>query len=113
MQNQIAELSRQIVKTPQNAELHLRRGELHRIRRNWDAALADYKAAEKLDPELTAVTLCRGKLHLDSGQPDKAIQMLDRFLRLQPDHPEALVSRGRALILLGQNAEAAIDFSRA
>src|SRR3990172_9881018 len=65
VQNQIAELSRQIVKTPQNAELHLRRGELHRIRRNWDAALADYKAAEKLDPELTVVTLCRGKLHLD------------------------------------------------
>lgn len=50
---------------PDNAELILRRGELHRVHRNWANALADYQRAKDLNNKLVTVELAIGQMYLN------------------------------------------------
>ncbi len=110
---QIADLGGRIAKDPKDATLYLRRGELHRHLREWGAALADYHRARKLDHGLAAVDLCIGALMLDSGRPRRSMRYLDRFLAGHPDNVEALVTRARARVKLGEPVAASRDFTSA
>ena len=65
----ISRVSRQIAVDSKNAGLFVRRGELHRIHREWASALADYHRARQLDPVLALIDLCLGRMKLDSGKP--------------------------------------------
>ena len=111
--DQIAHVSQLLKKDPQNASLFLKRGELHRHHRDWHAALTDYAEAARLDSDLHIVLLARGKLMLEAGRSQEAKTALDKFLARCPDHPEALVTRGRVLMTLGHNLAAADDFTLA
>ncbi|HXG67966.1 MAG TPA: tetratricopeptide repeat protein [Blastocatellia bacterium] len=106
-------MTRRIGKDPKNAALYLKRGELHRLHRDWGAALADYDRAERLDPRLAIVQFSRGRMFFEADKPQQAKLWLDRFLTGQPDHLEALVTRARVLVKLGQRLAAAQDYSRA
>lgn len=110
---QIQDVSRRIKEEPGNAALYLRRGELYRADRDWAAALADYQSARNLDASLAAVDLCLARMHLDAGQPEEARRSADRFLARQPNHIQALLTRARALVNLGERLRAADDFTRA
>ena len=66
----IEHASREILKDPKNAALHLKRGELYRRHREWARALSDYERVRALDPELVIVELCVGHLYLDAGRPE-------------------------------------------
>jgi tetratricopeptide (TPR) repeat protein len=110
---QIAEMTTRIENDPRNAELYLKRGELNRIHRDWDAARSDYRRARKLRPDLAAVDYFVGKLHLDAGRPKRAKKSLDRYLAREPTHARARVARARALVQLGKPLDAAGDFTRA
>jgi tetratricopeptide (TPR) repeat protein len=113
LERQIADMTARIDKDPSNPELYLRRGELHRIHRDWDAAMADYRRARKVSPDPEVVDYFFGKLHLDAGRPKRAKKSLDRFLKHEPTHARALVTRARALVQLDRPLDAAEDFSRA
>src|SRR5437667_664532 len=52
---EVADASRKIGADPGNAAEVLRRGELYRLERDWDRALADYDCAARLDPGLHEV----------------------------------------------------------
>jgi predicted Zn-dependent protease len=110
---QIAELTKQIERDPKNAFLYLKRGELHRLHRDWNSALADYERAAQLDPNLAAVDLGRGKMLFEAGWPQSAKVVLDRFLAKQPEDIEGLVTRARVLMKLERRVDAAKDFTRA
>jgi len=110
---QIAEVTRQIERDPKNAALYLKRGELHRLHRDWDKATLDYDRAARLNPQLAVVDLARGRMLYESGKHEPAKLALDRFLAQQPEHVEALVTRGRVRAKLHQHAEAAQDFTAA
>ncbi|HSF15825.1 MAG TPA: hypothetical protein VLK65_09750, partial [Vicinamibacteria bacterium] len=58
----IADLTKKIEADPANAELYLKRGELHRVHEDWESALADYRRAAELDPALITVHLARGRM---------------------------------------------------
>jgi tetratricopeptide (TPR) repeat protein len=113
LHEQIARLTRQIAKDRRNPELYLKRGELHRVHRDWSAALADYTQAAKLAPALIEVDFCRGRMLLEANRPKAAKPVLDRFLAERPDHAEALITRARALAKLAQHEAAAADYARA
>lgn len=113
LDRQIADMTTRIEKDPRNAELYLKRGELHRIHRDWGAARTDYRRARKLRPDLATVDYFIGKLHLDAGRPKQAKKSLDRYLAREPTHAKALVARARALVRLGKPLDAAGDFTRA
>ena len=113
LHEQIAAMSRRVEQEPERAELYLQRGQLHRAHREWDAALADYEQAERLDPGLLIVDFLRGVALLDAGRPEAARAAHDRFLARRPDHAEAHATRARAHVALGERLAAARDFSRA
>ncbi|MCI0744901.1 MAG: tetratricopeptide repeat protein [Verrucomicrobia subdivision 3 bacterium] len=110
---QIAEVTRQIEKNPKNAELYLKRGELHRAHQEWDPAQADYDRALVLDPSLHVIDFTRGRMFLEANWPHSAKICLDRFLLRQTNHVEARVARARALVKLTKHLEAARDYTAA
>lgn len=110
---QIQEVTRQIEKEPRNAELYLKRGELHRAHQEWDAAQADYDYVSTLNAKLTVVDLARGRMFLEANWPISAKVALDRFLAVHTNHVEGLTARARTLVKLDQRLAAARDYTSA
>jgi tetratricopeptide (TPR) repeat protein len=109
----ISALDRQIEQTPHDNDLYFKRGELHRLHRDWPAARADYDRAAALDPDDTTVHFYRGRMWLEAGDPAHARLLLDRFLAERPDHADALLIRSRALAEIGEWQAAAQDLTHA
>ncbi len=110
---QIEEVTKRIAKEPRNAELYLKRGELHRAHQEFDAAQADYDFAAALQPHLAFVDLARGKMFLDANWPLSALVALDRFLADHTNHVDGLVTRARTLVKLDRRLQAVEDYNRA
>lgn len=104
---QVADLTERIARNPSDAGLFLKRGELHRIHEDRDAARTDFEKARSLDPALHLVDLAIGKLEFDLGNPGAALAAFDRYLAANPGDPGGLVLRGDALLRLGRPAAAA------
>ena len=98
---------------PDNAEILLRRGELHRIHRDWKAAETDYSRVRELAPALALVDLCGGRMLLEAERPQEALRLLERFLTVQPDHLGARIFRARALRGVGRVEDAVVEYTRA
>ena len=109
---QVAEITRRLSGDPENAILLLRRGELHRLHRDWSAALSDYRSAIELDPDLRIVHLSIGRLFLDADLPAPALVTLDRFIAAVPEHAEAHLLRARTFLKLERRLAAAAEFTR-
>lgn len=105
-------LNREIRESPPSAALYLKRGELHRLHRNWPAALIDYEQAARLEPQNPTVSYYRGRMWFEAGQPERAKPALDRFLAVRPDHADALLVRSRVLAVLGARLSAVDDLTR-
>lgn len=112
LHNQITEITRQLEGDPKNAALYHKRGELHRAHGEYPEALADYAAAEKLDPKLDVVLLSRGRALIESRNFTAALKALDDFLIRHPDHIDARWLRGRALARLNRREAAETEFAR-
>lgn len=110
---QIASLTARIEEAPGNAALYLRRAELHRVDRSWDAALADYERASRLGPELHAGHLARAQMLLEAEWPQSALVSIDRFLLAEPRHSRGRATRGRIFAMLDRQLEAAKEFEKA
>jgi tetratricopeptide (TPR) repeat protein len=95
-----------IADNPNNPLHYLKRGELHRIHRDWKSALSDYEKAATLNTGIPDIQFYTGRMWLQAGQPELAKKDLDRFLLLKPRHAKALLYRGRALALLGKPLQA-------
>jgi tetratricopeptide (TPR) repeat protein len=113
LHDQIAEVTQQIARRPDDARLYVKRGELHRFHREWDAALADYDRAARIDPAMAEVDLGRGRTLLEAGQPEPAFAALGRFLERRPDHADARLSLARVLVKLWRPLEADAEYVRA
>ena len=109
----IAGINARIAADPDDPQLYLRRGELHRAHRAWSAALDDYQYAVRLAPGLPEADYYTGRMWLEAGRPELARPGLDRFLALRPDHADALLTRSRALAGLAEYNAAVTDLTRA
>lgn len=113
LHEQIVGVTAQIQKSPDSADLYLKRAELHRLHEEWPAAAADYDRAEKLAPTAPAIHLGRGKLLLATGRLDDAKAQLDKYIAGKPEHIDSLVTRARVEALRKKPLAAAEDFARA
>ncbi len=113
LHEQIAALTRAIGRSPGSAALHLRRAELFRLHHQWDAALADLRRAEALDPRLDGLILGEARLQLDAGALESARMLVERQLVLHPGDPRALLMRAELALRGGAVEEAVRDYDRA
>jgi predicted Zn-dependent protease len=110
---QIAVVDKLLEARPEDPTLYLRRGELHRIHKDWKAAEKDYLQARTLNPDLDAVEYCLGRMRLEAGDPQRAVEHLDRYLEIRPEDARGRIALGRALVKLGRYVAAADEFSAA
>ena len=109
----VAALTERIAAAPRDPALYLARGEIHRVRRAWTHALADYDRAAALDPGNPAPDLCRGRMWLEAGKPGRAQASLARFLQRRPAHVAGRVLFARALAGTGAHLAAARQLAEA
>ena len=113
LHEQIVKVTTQIQKSPDSADLYLKRAELNRLHEAWPAAAADYDRAEKLAPTAVGIHLGRGKMLLATGHLDDAKAALDKYIAGKPEHIDGLVTRARVEALRKKPLAAADDFARA
>ncbi len=98
---------------PGDAELRYKLAEAHVGHDEWWACLKEIKLVERLAPGVYPTGYLRGlALHI-AGKDQEAKEALDEFLTINPDHIEALATRGRVLVKLGRPSEAVADFQKA
>jgi tetratricopeptide (TPR) repeat protein len=107
LHERIAVVTSEIKQQPANAELYLKRGELHGLHAEWKEAESDFDKAEKLDPKLVTVSLARSRVSLARNRFKEAQTDVERFLSAYPNHSIALIVRARALTGQKQFAESA------
>lgn len=110
LHRKIQELSQAIVKSPTSARLYLRRGELHRLHRDWRAARTDLDRVRQLSPGFVDLDFHAGRLELHAGRLPQAKRLLDAHLAAHPRHFRGHLCRARLLLKLGQSAEALRDY---
>ena len=111
LDGQIEMVSRQLDKAP-SAALYLKRGELHHDHEDFEAALADYDRAARLNPDLDAVWFARGRTLFRFGRLQPAREALDVYLKKKPGHADGFLLRARVLSGLKDHAAAVRDFDR-
>ncbi|HEY1110576.1 MAG TPA: tetratricopeptide repeat protein [Opitutaceae bacterium] len=94
-------LTEEIARAPE-ADLHIRRGELHRHHQEWDKAEADLAAAARLEPRRAVIDLLRARVQHEAGAPDKALAHLTRYLAAAPNDPEGQFLRAEIAASAGQ-----------
>lgn len=110
---QIESLDKLIGSSPRNSELVLRRAELRRLHREFDAADADYALALEINPAEPEVHWLRARSRLEAGKPKIALDELDQFIRTRPTHPSARLTRARVYEALMRHKDAAAEFTEA
>ncbi len=109
---QIADVTKEIEKNPDDPNLYLKRGELYRYDGDVTAALKDFDRVVKLKPDLYLVDLAKGKLMYDAGSFSKAKNYLDKFLKKDPEYIDGLILRARILSRLHEYQKAVDDYSQ-
>lgn len=111
IEERLAALDRQIAEYPGRPEFFKKRGELHRLHRDWPAALADFHSARKLsaDGDTSTIDFYEGRMWWESGQADRALPLLSAFIRRHATHVESRIVRARVYAFLGKRAAAVQD----
>ena len=91
----------------------LGRGQVRLGRREYDQAIDELNAAEKIAPDNPAVVRDLGQAQLAMHNTQAAVPLLERAVRLDPDDPEAQFSLGSAYYDLDRARDAAGHLARA
>ncbi|MSO19093.1 MAG: hypothetical protein EXQ56_01295 [Acidobacteria bacterium] len=113
---QIEAVTAELAAHPGNAQLHLKRGELHRNAEFFLFANDDFDRVEKIDPSITLVHLARARNYLGWRKPAPGLESIERYLVTEP--PDALAAEahevhGKLLAALHRSLEAAAAFTLA
>ncbi len=97
---------------PTSTAAFVARAHLHSYLGEWEAALADWSQAIRLEPS-PAFYYNRGLAYYWADRYNEAIADWDRSLEMDPQQPNTLYSRGNALYELGELKAALDDYDRA
>lgn len=73
------------------------RGDIHQRLRQFDLAMADYKAAEKQNPADPRLYVSRSALHITEGNAKAGLRYADKAIDLDPANADAWYNRAWAL----------------
>ena len=88
------------------SELHFKLGNACMRQGDLVFATANYQAALRLSPRLTACWCNLGNARLESGEPQEAIALYQRALTLEPDHWPSRTNLAQALLAAQQHVVA-------
>lgn len=94
-QDQIDEISKQIVKEPDNVELYRKRADLFFGKEQIENALNDYNKILEINPKNVDVLLFRGRLLIALDSFDNAIVWFNRVLKIDANNNEAKEELGK------------------
>jgi tetratricopeptide (TPR) repeat protein len=106
----VAELAKALETSPNDAALHFRLACAHQEHGEWTAAMVELEIVERLEPEKFEVAYVQGQALATGGRLEMAKEVLNDFLREQPEHIGAHEQRARVLMKLGQAKIAVPDF---
>ena len=110
---QIDQLTAQL-QTPKNPSARLeQRADLYRRHGQYEAALIDIAAAEKLTTNSTSLLLTKARTFCDAGMSKQALASIQLFIQNQTNQAEGYFIRARSEVQLGQREAAVADYSRA
>jgi tetratricopeptide (TPR) repeat protein len=110
---EIRRTDEQLATSPDNAELWFHRGFLNSQHGDWQQSLLDLEKVGRLAPGKFPVDLVRGQALAAGGQLEAARTVLTDFITSRPEVPEALSSRARVCMKLGNTDDAVADFKAA
>lgn len=108
----IAQLEALLTKNPNDADASSRLAEQYLRRKRLREAREYVDAALKIDPRCGLAIAVRAQLNLDSGNEERAIEMLTAATDGDTPHPQCLRLLGRTLLQAGQTEQAMTAFER-
>ena len=113
LDERIAALNEQITASPNNAQLYLKRGQLHAQHRDYAPARQDYHTARQLEETLIITDYLLAKIDLDTRQWSAGLTRVAAYLAERPRDPQALILRAGLLRGHGDAAAGAADLAAA
>lgn len=107
---QIAAVTAQFKTQTNHFALYLHRADLFRRHAEFDAALFDLSAAERLVTNSSQLALARARVYSEAGRALESLTNAAVFLTTAPDHYEGLLIRARAQSWLGATNAAISDY---
>lgn len=96
-----------------DAEAHANLGAVYQKEGNYEAAMAEYKKAEAINPANETTRLNMGTLYQIQKNYDAAIASYSSILALYPNHVNAHIYKAQCLKELGRNEEAIKEYKMA
>lgn len=106
----VAEVTRELETSPNDAALHFRLACAHQEHGEWTAAMEELEIVDRLAPEKFETAYVQGQALATGGRLKPAKDVLDSFLREQPEHVGAHEQRARVLVKLGEPKPAVTDY---
>ena len=97
---------------PEEAVIHLNRGNLSYDQGDLETALAEYDRAIQIKPDYAEAYFGRGNVYYDQGDLARALAEYDRAIQLDPDYADAYFARGIAYGDQDDPALAIADFDQ-
>jgi tetratricopeptide (TPR) repeat protein len=101
-----------LTKAPSIPEVHYNLGYLYTQKKDWAAAEAAFQKALELKPDYSEATVALAKVYQDSGQVDKAAELMNKTSEGSSD-PKVLFNAAIFHLNSGQSQEAMDDFLKA
>jgi tetratricopeptide (TPR) repeat protein len=91
---------------PDQKEVYLFRGQILEQNKNFEAAIKSYQRAIDVDTGYALAAMTLGYAYSMVGDGDKAVAMMQRYIRLAPKEPDPLASYADILVRAGRYDEA-------
>jgi hypothetical protein len=102
-----------LANTPKDGSMWSNLGALFRREKNYLMAVACQRRALNLSPNEESVLNNAANAHFDAGEPEKALKLRRRALKINPGSAENWSSLGKYLRALGKHAEAKTELEKA
>jgi arylsulfatase A-like enzyme/Tfp pilus assembly protein PilF len=109
----IEELKKLVAIDDRSYELHLFLGDAHAAKREYEAALGEYAAAEVLNAHSSAPLVSEARVYLAENNVTKSSEKIEAAARLEPASSDVALIRGAILEKQGRALEALVQYEAA